>query len=85
MSKNHDALRNDPRYKRFCRLVIERDARCQQCGSEDDLTADHIVAIANGGDPFDLGNGQCLCRRCNGRKSDRVEVRLEWFNPKWLA
>ena len=33
-----------------------------------DLTADHIISVANGGDPN--GPLQVLCRSCNGRKSD---------------
>lgn len=34
-----------------------------------DLTADHVVSIAAGGDPN--GQLQVLCRACNGRKADR--------------
>jgi 5-methylcytosine-specific restriction protein A len=33
------------------------------------LTADHVVAVAAGGDPN--GELQVLCRVCNGRKADR--------------
>lgn len=33
-----------------------------------DLTADHVVSVAAGGDPS--GELQVLCRVCNGRKSD---------------
>lgn len=33
-----------------------------------DLTADHVVAVAQGGPPD--GPLQVLCRPCNGRKSD---------------
>ena len=33
-----------------------------------DLTADHVVSVAQGGDPN--GELQVMCRRCNGRKSD---------------
>lgn len=33
-----------------------------------DLTADHVVSVARGGDA--RGPLQVLCRRCNGRKSD---------------
>lgn len=34
-----------------------------------DLTADHVVSVEQGGDPN--GELQILCRRCNGRKSNR--------------
>jgi 5-methylcytosine-specific restriction protein A len=34
-----------------------------------DLTADHVVAVANGGAPD--GPLMVLCRSCNGRKANR--------------
>lgn len=34
-----------------------------------DLTADHVTAVAAGGDEH--GELQVLCRACNGRKQDR--------------
>lgn len=33
-----------------------------------DLTADHLVPVAEGGAPFDERNVSILCRSCNGRK-----------------
>lgn len=55
------------------RLVIERDgARCQSCGSTDDLTIDHkIVPWVDGGSSKDPSNLQVLCRSCNSRKGTR--------------
>jgi 5-methylcytosine-specific restriction protein A len=35
-----------------------------------DLTADHIVPLAAGGAPLDLGNLAVLCRSCNSTKGD---------------
>lgn len=32
-----------------------------------DLTADHVISVARGGDP--RGELQVLCRACNGRKA----------------
>jgi len=55
------------------RYVLERDRhRCNRCGSEKDLTVDHIIPLAKGGSN-DLSNFQTLCRRCNSRKSDRFD------------
>lgn len=88
MSRHHDAFKNDPRYHAWRAAVLEADGyRCVACGSEDDLTADHITAVDNGGDPFDPANGRCLCRSCNSRKGNRDEhlIRLNWFNPKYLT
>jgi 5-methylcytosine-specific restriction protein A len=33
-----------------------------------DLTADHVVPLAAGGAPFDIGNTAVLCRSCNSTK-----------------
>ena len=33
-----------------------------------DLTVDHVVPLAAGGAPFDIGNGAVLCRSCNATK-----------------
>lgn len=35
-----------------------------------DLTADHVIPKASGGDP--LGPYQVLCRSCNSRKGNRI-------------
>lgn len=51
--------------------IFERDAyRCVQCGGWDDLTIDHILAVANGGTDEDE-NLQAMCRSCNSRKGTR--------------
>ena len=40
---------------------------CKKCGEGRDLTLDHILPIARGGDDS-LGNLQILCRICNSEK-----------------
>jgi hypothetical protein len=52
--------------------VFERDAyRCVRCGSWEDLTVDHCVAlIAGGADHID--NYQTLCGTCNGSKGAKA-------------
>jgi hypothetical protein len=48
--------------------VFKRDQyRCVMCGSEEDLTADHIHSEARGGEAT-LDNLQTLCRPCNAKK-----------------
>jgi 5-methylcytosine-specific restriction endonuclease McrA len=39
---------------------------CAECGATEDLTADHVEPLANGGHP--LGELRVLCRSCNGRR-----------------
>ena len=43
------------------------DYACVWCGSESDLTVDHIHPVALGG-TNDISNLQTLCRTCNSRK-----------------
>jgi hypothetical protein len=50
--------------------LIDRDGyECEQCGSQDDLTIDHIIPLSRGGSD-DLDNLHLLCRACNSRKGD---------------
>lgn len=51
--------------------VFKRDGfRCLHCGTQDKLTADHIVAESKGG-PTTLENLQTLCAPCNSRKGTK--------------
>jgi 5-methylcytosine-specific restriction protein A len=38
-----------------------------------DLTVDHVVPLAAGGAPFDVGNTAVLCRSCNSTKGASTE------------
>jgi 5-methylcytosine-specific restriction protein A len=53
--------------------VLTRDAfACVDCGRIDQANhADHVVAISQGGERYDVGNGQTLCVRCHARKTLR--------------
>jgi 5-methylcytosine-specific restriction endonuclease McrA len=66
---------------------LDRDGWvCAYCGKHlegKDATADHIIAKENGGKD-ELTNLVSACRKCNGEKSDRIMVRMNWFNKKWL-
>lgn len=87
MSRHHDAIKNDPRYKAFCEAVKEAAGYvCEACGTDHDLTADHVLALDAGGDPFDPANGRCLCRPCNSRKGNRPDelIRTNYFNTRYL-
>ncbi len=86
MSKHHEKIKNDPRYKRWAALVVTRAGNaCEDCGSADHVQADHVVPLDAGGAPFDPDNGRALCRRCNARKGDRVPHRPEWINREWIG
>jgi 5-methylcytosine-specific restriction endonuclease McrA len=50
--------------------AIAQQPWCSLCGAADDLTADHVVPLAVGGDP--LGRLRVLCRRCNSGRGARM-------------
>jgi hypothetical protein len=51
--------------------VFRRDNyRCKHCSTDEDLTADHIIADSLGG-PTIIENLQTLCRSCNSKKGAR--------------
>jgi 5-methylcytosine-specific restriction protein A len=63
-----------PEYQAWRAKVIER-ARgiCQVpgCGrGEHRMYADHIVELQDGGEPFDVANGQCLCGKHHTLKTN---------------
>jgi hypothetical protein len=45
--------------------------KCAECGAQEYLEFDHIIAYAKGGGNT-VGNVQLLCRRCNLKKGDRM-------------
>lgn len=50
--------------------VYARDGyRCVSCGTQENLTLDHIVPLARGGDNS-FGNLQTMCFGCNNAKGD---------------
>jgi len=44
--------------------------KCDECGTEYNLTVDHIIPLAKGGD-WDINNLRSLCVSCNSKKGDR--------------
>ena len=59
-------------HRRWRQAVIGRDIFCQDCAKHNvwiqAIVADHIIPIEDGGDPFDLKNGQGLCLSCHNKK-----------------
>ena len=54
--------------------------KCVCCGSNKNLTFDHIIPISKGGDDLS-NNGQVLCVRCNGKKGNSI-ISLEKLRIK---
>ena len=58
------------RWRKIREQVIRRDGVCQQCGSDERLSVDHIVPRTLGGNDS-MNNLQVLCSSCNSRKGGR--------------
>ena len=59
-----------PRWARLRRMVKDRDGwRCRECGKAGRLEVDHILPVHMGGEFWDAGNLQTLCRPCHFLKS----------------
>jgi 5-methylcytosine-specific restriction endonuclease McrA len=63
-------------------LVMQRDQfTCGYCGSQDGpFDIDHIVPIAQGGDPVSPDNLLCACASCN--RSKRAMTPEQWIGGK---
>lgn len=61
------AVRNADRP--IARAVVAASPVCARCGATEDLTADHVVALARGGSNHGLR--RVLCRSCNSSKGAR--------------
>lgn len=53
----------------IAKAVVAASPKCARCRSTEDLTADHVLALANGG--TNDGERQVLCRPCNSSKGAR--------------
>lgn len=52
------------------RRIVADSPVCARCGATDDLTADHVVELADGGRHD--GDRVTLCRSCNSKKGNRA-------------
>lgn len=55
---------------------------CANCGTMEQLTIDHIIAISRGG-RHSIGNLQTLCLNCNSKKHTRTI--MEWRMNKRIT
>jgi len=57
----------DYKWQKLSRYARTIQPYCSRCGSQRDLTADHILSLADGGQNT-LDNIMVLCRSCNSSK-----------------
>jgi len=86
-----DTFYNTPKWRRT-KAAYEKTVPhvCVVCGKQDlvgmDLTVDHILPRHDYPDlQYDLNNLQIMCRSCNSSKQNRINVRRDYFNPKWIS
>ena len=60
----------DSAWQMFSKRYLAGRPHCEWCGSDEDLTVDHIIPLRRGGAKFDPDNLQPLCRFCNREKRD---------------
>ncbi|MGK2849567.1 MAG: HNH endonuclease [Candidatus Limnocylindrales bacterium] len=79
----HNALYSTPAWQRLSARVLrawrgEQGNWCpgyqRAAHAAADLTVDHIVPLAAGGAPFDVGNTAVLCRSCNSTKGASTDL-----------
>jgi 5-methylcytosine-specific restriction endonuclease McrA len=66
----------DKAHRAWRLAVLTRDAwTCRECarvcGGPKEAQADHVKPISQGGERYDVDNGQCLCIACHARKTLR--------------
>lgn len=55
--------------RRAAKRMIEKEGKCKYCGTEYNLTIDHIIPVSKGGVTAQT-NWQVLCKKCNNKKGD---------------
>ncbi len=85
MAKKADGHYQTPEHKQWRASVIERAGgrcealtidgkRCRKAAPGHRMFADHKVEIKDGGAPFDLDNGQCLCGQHHSLKTAQARA-----------
>lgn len=78
-------IRSTRRWKELSKRIIQRDGVCCVCGTDVDLTVDHIIPIAMGGDPWAEENLVTMCAYHNKQKGARIEGQTtDYLNPRWI-
>ena len=85
--RQHPALVNPRRWRLLRRRIVNRDGwRCVQCGKAGRFEVDHVKPIQTGGEWWDPGNLQTLCRPCHFAKTaGENALPLAPDRAAWLA
>jgi len=81
-SRLHDA-RGSHTTAEWRAILARYDGACVKCGSEQDITLDHVMPLAMGGTDF-ATNLQPLCLSCNCSKQDKyIDFRPDAYWSDW--
>lgn len=87
MADKHPSRTNRKRWGAVRLAVFTRDGyRCRACGRAGRLECDHLVPLWQGGQEWDKGNLQALCRRCHMHKTCKERRERNGIDPeveKW--
>jgi len=74
---NLEATKSSEAKRKWRQSIKEKwNHQCAYCGSEENLTLDHIIPRSNGGSDR-LTNVLCACKKCNNDKGHQFWS--EWF------
>jgi len=77
---NLEAITSSEAKKKWRKSIKEKwDYKCAYCGSEEELTLDHITPRSKGGVDR-LTNVICACKKCNNSKGHQVWY--EWYKSQ---
>lgn len=77
---NLDTCRPSDAKREWRKMIKDKwDNKCAYCGSEENLTLDHVKPRSQGGSHY-ANNVVCCCQRCNASKS-KTDV-WEWYHKQ---
>jgi 5-methylcytosine-specific restriction enzyme A len=86
-----DPIYSTPEFQAWRAKVVERAGyrceaidnghRCSRAVPEHRMYADHIIELRDGGQPYDVNNGQCLCASHHERKTLQARARRHKSSP----
>jgi 5-methylcytosine-specific restriction enzyme A len=65
-----------------CEAIVDGQ-RCSKATPHHRIYADHIIELSDGGAPFDVNNGRCLCATHHTRKTAAARARRLKEVPKF--
>ena len=77
MGSSGKRIYNSAAWDRVRKLKLSRTPLCEECTRTGRIvtadTVDHVVALKDGGAPFDLENLRSMCATCHNRKTSYVD------------